>query len=285
MSESTKKHKGLAVNLLEGFLGTDFPPEKVIANKSYYNSAYQGLAKAYGFNSFMDMYDYCMNDNNALDFIQKAEAVNQGALSQTGNKSKEKDTSDLVLETKSGMRKGKPYTSSYWTDPSKGNKSGTSSNSSEEKEQTAIVADGLYIGGKEFGKPFKTTIANSKPPKSWITIGNYKKKCFDYIYIIENDTITFMSGLNCDNNIVKIQYVSAYNKKHLVGNIFKLISKVLKESWLINYGVEFDPAMFDKYITIVPLCRQFQLAKRSNKYKATPKQLQSILGDSSWYRQ
>lgn len=284
MSKEVEKDIGLAVYFLQGLLNENLNPTKVKKHKSFYNNKYKDIAKKYGFKNFISMFDYCMNDQNSLDFIAKSTEVNQGTISNTGNKSKEKDTSDLVLATKTSMRNGKPYTSRYWVDPN------TSNNNSDKDSQVTntnninIIQDGLYIGGKDFGNPLQTTIQSSNPPKSWIKLGTVKSNCFDYIYTVNNNEIIFISGLLKDNNdIVSIQYVSSVNSKTLLSGIYKLIAKVMKESWLHNYGVSLDSSMFDKYINIVPICDYYQLKKNNNIYKATPKQLQNILGDTSWW--
>lgn len=285
MTNKKKKNeeKPYAISFLEGFLGIPLDPETVTANYSYYNDNYNNVAKAYGFTDFETMYKYCLDINNSFDFVAKATAANDAAIASSG-KTKEKDTSKLVLATKPTIRNGKPYTAPFWVDPNKENKDTEHEHTNDISIDTTAV-DGLYIGGKKFGKPLKTTKDNSKPPESWSKVGKYKKSCFDYIYSIDNSTITFMSGVTKDSNdIIKIQYASAFDDKKMLGEIHTLLSKVLKEAWLNNYGVEFDPKMFSKYQTIVPFCETFKMKKRQSKYYLRPKQLQEVLGDSTCFQ-
>lgn len=277
------EEKPYAISYLEGFLGTPLDPETVTSNYAYYNDKYQDIAKAYGYDSFEAMYKYCLDNNHSFDFITKATAANDEAVASSG-KSKEKDTSKLVLATKPTIRNGKPYTAPFWVDPNKADKS-DKEKVTDNPSINATAVDGLYIGGDKFGKPLQTTKDNSKPPETWSIVGNYKKSCFDFIYAIDNGMITFMSGLTKDSDdIIRIQYASASDDKKMLSEIHTLLSKVIKEAWLGKYGVEFDPKMFDKYQTIVPFCETFQLNKRQGKYQLKPKQLQKVLGDSTCFQ-
>lgn len=280
-----KENKSLGIYFLQGALGVELSVEDVTKHKREYNKQYSSVAKMYGFKDFSTMFKYCMDNDNSLDFIEKATSINQRltATSVAGGKSKRKDTSKLIRATKTTTRNGKTYSAPYWVDPNKDADTDNAKDLDTSANHEVVLSDGIYLGGKEFGKPLSSTKSNSKPPVSWSTVGKFRKSCFDYIFIISDNNIVFMAGLAEENNIVKIQYASACNDKLLLGNIFKLISKVIKESWLNGYGVEFDTEMFDKYVPITSLCELFKLKKRKNVYTATAKQLQDILGDSSWF--
>lgn len=276
--------KSNAIYFLQGLLGVGLDLDEVKKNEDFYNTKFKTVANLYGFKDFSTMYKYCKNELNSADFIQKATATNEALAGNGGNsKSKEKDTSDLILATKTGTRNGHPYTSRYWTDPDKANKD-KSAPDDDSSMQTTV--DGLYLGGNEFGKPLPTTRNNSKPPASWSTVGTYKKSCYDFIYALASDNITFMSGLVKANDVISIQYASAPNDKDLLGRVHTLLSKVIKEAWLAGYGVEFSPMMFIKYVSITPFCDVFglKLNNRKGTYGLTAKQLQDKLGDSECFR-
>lgn len=287
MSNSkSKKANNLSYSdtyFLQQLIGKDIKPTDVKKHKRYYDKTYGKIATIYGFKDFTAMYNYCKSTDSKIN--KSTDSQNHVIATASGGKSKEKDTSDLILATKQGMRNGKPYTSRYWTDPNKGsNNSQHNVDNSSEKDGSVIASDGLYLGGEKFGKPLATTKDNSKPPASWSIVGTYRKSCFDYIYEITNNEITFMSGIKKDNDIISIVYASAPNDKDLLGHIHTLLSKIIKEAWLADYGVQFSPSMFSKYETIDVFCEAFKLKRINNTYKATPSQLQAILGDSSCIR-
>lgn len=283
MAEISKNNTSNAIYFLQGLLGVGLSEEELETNKSFYNQKFSTVANLYGFKDFDTMYKYCKDDINSAEFIQKATTTNNALTDNGGNgKSKEKDTSDLVLSTKTGTRNGKPYTSRYWTDPKKANKGKSVDDDTDESTQTTV--DGLYLGGNKFGKPLPTTKNNSKPPTSWETAGTYKKGCFDFVYALSHDNIVFMSGLSKTNDIISVQFASAPNEKDLLGRIHTLLSKVIKEAWLADYGVSFNPMMFIKYVSIEPFCETFGMKLKKGNYVLTAKQLQDILGDSTCFR-
>lgn len=282
MTKDKEKQKSFAEKFLCGLIGADLSPSTVHKNKKLYNKKYKLEATAYGFKSFVELYDFCQGNDDLSGLTERYNKANLIAKAAGGaGKSKEKDTSDLVLATKQGMRNGKPYTSRYWTDPNKAKKTGDSTDT--DSVDNNGIPPATYFGGDKFGKPFKTTTANSKAPDSWLTVGKYKKKCFDYVFTIENDCITFMAGLSNTDGIIGLQFVSAPDSRKLIGNYYMLFSRVLQEAWLNNYGVQFDPAMFDKYLNTRPFCEAYQLKNKKDKYILKPKELQDKLGDSSCF--
>lgn len=275
-----KAEKGKGVYYLQGLLGLELDPDEVHADQSEYNKAYSNLAKSFGFDTFIDLFDYCMKDENALDIIARADEIEKS--------SKKKDTSKLVLTPQTSIRNGHILNSSYWRDPN-GSKDEDKPKDNVNDDQDTSAMDAIYIGGKEFGKPYASTMYNSKAPDSWTTFGKYKKPCFDYIFTISANQINFMAGLYKTNDIIGIQYMSAPSVKDLIGMYTKLFSKVMQEAWFNGYGVEFDQAMFTDHVSIKPFCEFYQLTEKNkketySKYVAKPKQLENILGDPTCLR-
>jgi hypothetical protein len=283
MDKNIENQQHLALDYLNGLLGTELLPTDVHKNKDIYNNRYNDIAELYGFSDFCSMFDYCMNDAYAFDFIKKATDINNNiSSSASSSKSKEKDTSDLVLDTKTTIRNGKPYTSRYWVDPNniKDNKLDKEKGSSNK----TVIADGLYMGGQYFGLPTDSLKKLGKPPKSWVTLGMYKSKCFDYVYIINDNKLIFIVGLALINGLVGIQYISALSKKTIIGNTHKLLSKIVKECWLNGYGTIFNTDMFSDYVNIMPFCKLYQFNKRGNDYYCSAKHLLDMLGTNTCYK-
>lgn len=271
------------LSFIEGLTGEYIPEDKLVNNKAYYNKKYSFISKAYGFGSFSSMYEYCKDDAKTLDLVSKSanEPVNQGDINEEGKKSKRKDTSDLILVTKPTIRNGKPYVAPYWVDPNKATPEELAH--AVQGNEQAPIQDGLYTGGTNFGEPLSTTTNNSKPPKSWFTLGKYKKPCFDYIYIISNTQLSFIAGINNVDNMLTVQYASALDNKRLAANTHKLLSKLVKEAWQNNLGVMFDTDMFIKCVNITPFCELYNLKSKGNVYYAKTEDLQNTLGDFSCF--
>lgn len=219
---------------------------------------YRYLIDKYGVSNFFDLYILAESSDN-----------------EVAKSSKKKDTSRLQLIKRTVMRNGQVAHISYYVDPNKND----SKDSSDDNDDTG--ESGIFNGGYDFGYPLSSSIALSKPPDDWVTIGRYRSTCYDYIFFVSDSRIQEVAGISNKSGYLSLVYFSANEDSVLKANHATLISKLIFEAWKNNLGIDIDNSPEFLSTIMDSVFSFFDIKLKRGHYIANAKELIKCLGDNS----
>lgn len=249
---------------IEATVGEELDYSKVIAENKELTANHKALVRAYGFETFYDLYLYADSCDSINHQLQKG-----------GNK----QFSKLKRVTRTVVRNGKPMKTTIYTD-GKGEDSdknpldkGTTPNSSGKQPRHAKDMAMVFIGNDDTGANPKQVAQLAKEAEA--LGGQFDTDCNSYMILQgELGDLGGCAGFKKEGNYLHLAFFQADDVT--TGVAFRAFYQLLLRAWRAGLG-----AMVDDFEdeTARELFKEYGLTKSGNRYKISATKLKRALGD------
>lgn len=142
-----------------------------------------------------------------------------------------------------------------------------------DKDNTVVTS--VYYGGSTFGKPDYANTVRAMPPIDWYTLGKYKK-CYDYLFLVLDDKVSCIIGIDLDANKLAVTYTSSYTKGRAPSLVAKALIYLVQKAYVLGYGLDVPAKVIPK--ESVALAELYSMKKHGSSFRIEYKDLQKALG-------